>query len=86
MTRSGQGRASERARWLAALSSALDEAQGVLAALDEPAAQSTEAHHLRARVAALKSEVEQLRRGSMPGLTEVGKKSGARSKWPGWTR
>jgi cell division protein FtsB len=86
MTRPSQNRAGERARWLASLSAALDEAQGVLAALDAEAAQSAEAHHLRARIAALKSEVEQLRLGGFPSLNEVGKKSPARAKWPGWNR
>ena len=86
MTRSSQNRASERARWLASLSAALDEAQGILAALDAETAQSAEAHHLRARIAAIRSEVEQLRRGSFAGLTQVGKKSPTRPKGPGWNR
>jgi hypothetical protein len=83
MTRPGQSRASERSRWLASLSAALAEAQGVLAALDEEAAQSAEAHHLKVRIAALISEVELLRRGGFPSLKEVGKNS---PRWPGWNR
>lgn len=83
MTRPSHIRASERSRWLASLSAALAEAQGVLAALDEEAAQSAEAHHLKARIASIRSEVEQLRRGGFPSLKQVGKKS---PDWPGWNR
>lgn len=83
MMRPSHFRASERSRWLATLSAALAEAQGVLAALDEEAAQSAEAHHLKARIAALISEVELLRRGGFPSLKEIGGKS---PRWPGWDR
>ena len=86
MTRPSHSRASERTRWLASLSAALAEAQGVLAALDEEAAQSAEAHHLKARIAAIRSEVEHLRRGGFPSLKEMGKKSPGRPGWPGWNR
>jgi hypothetical protein len=75
-------RDNERSRWLASLSAALAEALGVLAALDEDAAQSVEAHHLKGRIAAIRSEVEQLRRGGFPSLQEVGR----RPRWPGWNR
>lgn len=81
MMRPSHFRASERSRWLATLSAALAEAQGVLAALDEEAAQSAEAHHLKARIAALISEVELLRRGGFPSLKEVGKKSPRLPEW-----
>ena len=83
MTRISHPRAAERARWLASLSSALDEAQGVLAALDAEAAQSAEAHHLRSRIAAIRSEVEQLRRGGFASPIQVGKKP---PRGPGWDR
>ena len=86
MTRPGHFRASERNRWLATLSATLAEAQGVLAALDEEAAKSAEAYHLKARIAAIKSEVELLRRGGFPSLKEVPKKSPDRPCWPGWVR
>jgi hypothetical protein len=86
MTSHGHHRGGERARWLASLSAALDEAQGVLAALDEEAAQSAEAHHIRSRIAAIKSEVEQLRRGGFPNEKEVGKNTEVRPRWPGWSR
>lgn len=86
MTRSSHNRGGGRARWLASLSAALDEAQGVLAALDEEAAQSAEAHHLRSRIAAIRSEVEQLRRGGFPGLKEVGGKTPGKTRWPEWNR
>ena len=81
MTRASHFRASERSRWLANLSAALGEAQGVLAALDEEAAQAPEAHHLKARIAAIRSEVELLRRGGFPSLKQVGKKSSDRPRW-----
>lgn len=86
MTRPSQSRAGERARWLASLSGALDEAQGILAALDEEAARSAEAHHLRSRIAAIVSEVELLRRGGFPSLKPVGEKPASKPRWPGWNR
>ena len=86
MTRPSHNRESERRRWLASLSAALTEAQGVLSALDEETAQSAEAHHLKARIAAIRSEVELLRRGSFPSLKEVGTKSPGKPRWPGWNR
>jgi cell division protein FtsB len=86
MTRPSHHRSSERSRWLSSLSAALAEAQGVLAALDEEAAQSAEAHHLKARIAAIRSEVELLRRGGFPSLKEVAKKPPNRPRWPGWNR
>jgi len=86
MTRPSHFRASERSRWLASLSAVLAEALGVLAALDEEAAHSAEAHHLKSRIAAIRSEVELLRRGGFPSLKEVGKKSVERPPFPGWNR
>ena len=64
MTRPGHFRPSQRSLWLTELASALDQAQRILDRLDANTARSEEALHLRSRIAALWSEVDQLRRGS----------------------
>jgi hypothetical protein len=60
-------RPSERRLWLTELAAALDQAQQVLDRLDPNSSQSEEALHLRGRIAALWSEVDQLRRGAFSG-------------------
>jgi hypothetical protein len=64
MTPPARFRSSQRALWLTELAAALEQAQRVLDRLDPDAAQSEEALHLRGRIAALWSEVDQLRRGA----------------------
>jgi hypothetical protein len=53
--------AAERARWLAELSEALDEARHLLINLDLQVEQRAEAHDLFLRIEALKFEVQSLR-------------------------
>ena len=57
-------RPSERTLWLTELAATLEQAQRVLDRLDPDAARTDEALHLRGRIAALWSEVDQLRRGA----------------------
>ena len=64
MTRPNHFRPSKRSQWLTELANALEQAQCVLDRLDADTARSDEALHLRGRIAALWSEVDQLRRGS----------------------
>jgi hypothetical protein len=60
-------RPSQRTLWLTELAATLEQAQRVLDRLDPDAARSEEALHLRGRIAALWSEVDQLRRGAFAG-------------------
>jgi len=67
MTPPAHFRPSQRSLWLAELAAALEQAQRVLDRLDPDSARSDEALHLRGRIAALWSEVDQLRRGAFAG-------------------
>jgi len=67
MTPPAHFRPSQRSLWLTQLAAALEQAQQVLDRLDPDSAQSEEALHLRGRIAALWSEVDQLRRGAFAG-------------------
>ena len=78
----GHFRPSERSRWLSELAAALEQAQRVLDRLDAEAARSDEALHLRSRIAALWSEVDQLRRGSFARGDDKG--GVVRKRTPNW--
>jgi hypothetical protein len=80
MTRPSHFRPSQRTLWLTELASALEQAQHVLDRLDPDAGRSDEALHLRGRIAALWSEVDQLRRGSFA----KGKGGAGPMRAPGW--
>jgi hypothetical protein len=64
MTQPGHFRPSQRSLWLTELAAALEQAQRVLDRLDPESARSDETLHLRGRIAAIWSEVDQLRRGA----------------------
>jgi hypothetical protein len=64
MTQPGHFRPSQRSLWLTELAAALEQAQRVLDRLDPESARSDETLHLRGRIAAIWSEVDQLRRGT----------------------
>ena len=64
MTLPSHFRPSQRSLWLAELAATLEQAQRVLDRLDPESGRSDEALHLRGRIAALWSEVDQMRRGS----------------------
>jgi hypothetical protein len=75
-------RPSERSRWLTELAAALEQAQRVLDQLDPEAARSDEALHLQTRIAALWSEVDQLRRGAF--ARGAGKGGVGSKRAPNW--
>jgi hypothetical protein len=67
---------SPRTRWLSDLAAALDHAQRVLARLDNATARTDEAMHLAGRIAAIRSEVDRLRRGRFAPMDQAGRRSG----------
>jgi hypothetical protein len=73
MTRPTHFKPSERSQWLADLSTALEQAEVIIECLDDETARSVEAHHLSVRISALRSEVEQLRRGIFANVTPIGR-------------
>ena len=64
MTRPSHFRPSDRTLWLTDLAKALAQAGEVLSQVDRESAETPEAHHLQLRIAALRSEVDKLRRGA----------------------
>ena len=70
-------RAAERARWLADISAALEEAQRLLVALQNDLAPHVEMRELHARIGAAQVEVQSLRVSRSV--------AGIRYKGPDWT-
>jgi hypothetical protein len=71
--------ATQRAQWLAKLSEALDEAQGLIWHLREPGIGGAEILDLSARIEAVRAELCSFRLGRIRELTEVG------PEWINWS-